>query len=99
MTIRYYYYCAIDTKKQANSILLLVAYMVFFMHLTPDQAYGKFTLYQSQIPLFRDASAGESTFFLSIPDVIRGLIKARQCSFFDFSTFDFQAFDLGIFFF
>ena len=66
--------------------------MVFFMQINPDEAYKRFSMYIPHLPLFRDASAGESTFSLSIPDIVKGLAKAKQCGFFEFSTFDFQAF-------
>lgn len=91
--IVYYYYSSFDGHKRSNAAFLSASYMVLCMNKTPEEAFLPFSKMYPPLPPFRDASVGLSTMSLTVIDCLRGLVKARDCKFFDLATFDFKQFD------
>ncbi|XP_059199947.1 dual specificity protein phosphatase CDC14AB-like [Centropristis striata] len=88
------HYTGHDQKKRANAALLIGAYAVIYLKRSPDEAYRTLILGNNTGYLpFRDATAGECSFNLTVLDCLHGIRKALQHSFFDFESFDVEEYE------
>ncbi|KAL6759956.1 protein-tyrosine phosphatase-like protein, partial [Haematococcus lacustris] len=82
---RLYYYCGPHAQQRSNAAVLIGIYQVVFLNRTAEEAYRPLQAFKPYMP-FRDASCGVSTFHLTVWDVIKGIQKARDVSFIDWSV-------------
>jgi len=88
------YYMVDEPEIITNAVLLLCAYLVLEENHSPEEAALKFAGIEG-LPLiaFRDATfVDPPTFRLSIVDVLWGMEKARNLSWFDHHTFDIDSY-------
>jgi len=67
-------------NKRSNAAALMGIYSVIYSDKTPEQAYAPMLSLEPWAG-FRDASCGVPTYLLHIPDVIRGMWRAKQVGF------------------
>ncbi|KAL0235202.1 hypothetical protein GEMRC1_001784 [Eukaryota sp. GEM-RC1] len=60
---------------------------------SPEEAYRPFLSIRPPLTPFRDASAGLSTFNLTIPDILKSLNKAINTGLYDYNTFDVEHYE------
>jgi len=85
--------CTGFEKKQANAAFLACAYMVVVEQRTAEEAYRPFASVGLNFMPFRDALTGRCTFGLTILDCLEGLEKGIELGWFDWRTFDAQAYE------
>lgn len=86
--MRIVYYCDEEVCKRTNAAFLIGSYAILYLGKTADEAYlsivvGSRTVFKP----FRDASAGPSTYNLSLLDTLHAVEKASQFGFLDFRSF------------
>ncbi|CEL99159.1 unnamed protein product [Vitrella brassicaformis CCMP3155] len=82
-----------DPQKRANAVYLMGAFQVIVLGKTAEQAYAPFLgVYPPLLP-FRDASFGVCTYSCSILDCLKGIQYAIKLGWFDYKTFDVEAYD------
>lgn len=87
------HYCSRDPKKRANAAYLICAYQVIILRASAEDAFEPFrSTYPPFLP-FRDATTCISTFSLTVLDCLRGLQKAIELGWFDFNTFNLEAYE------
>mmetsp|Transcript_32799 Transcript_32799/g.29093 ORF Transcript_32799/g.29093 Transcript_32799/m.29093 type:complete len:99 (-) Transcript_32799:569-865(-) len=62
--------------------------MIIILKKSADEAWHLLRPYHKTIMPFRDSSGGNSTYKLSVYDVLTGLEKAIGCGWYDFKKFD-----------
>ncbi|XP_054895126.1 dual specificity protein phosphatase CDC14B isoform X3 [Poeciliopsis prolifica] len=82
-----------DQKKQANAAYLIGSYAVMHLNMTPEDAYNLLVSRNSSYLPFRDASFGTCMYNLDILDCLRGVHKAVQYGWLDFSNFDVEEYE------
>ncbi|XP_068460854.1 dual specificity protein phosphatase CDC14B isoform X1 [Clinocottus analis] len=87
-----FYTCG-DQKKQANAAYLIGSYAVMNLNMTPEEAHSLLVSRNSTYIPFRDASFGTCMYNLSILDCLRGVHKALQYGWLDFSNFDVEEYE------
>ncbi|KAL0207275.1 hypothetical protein P9112_011903 [Eukaryota sp. TZLM1-RC] len=88
------YYCtACDQNKRENAVYLMAAYSLLCLGRTPEESFNPFTLLRPALIPFRDASAGLSTFNLTVLDCLRGLLKAKELELIDLDSFDTESYE------
>ncbi|KAM9744165.1 dual specificity protein phosphatase CDC14B isoform 4-T4 [Menidia menidia] len=87
-----FYTCG-DQKKQANAAYLIGSYAVMHLKMMPDEAYNLLVSRNSNYIPFRDASFGTCMYNLNILDCLRGVHKALQYGWLDFSNFDVEEYE------
>ncbi|XP_047447433.1 dual specificity protein phosphatase CDC14B isoform X3 [Mugil cephalus] len=87
-----FYTCG-DQKKQANAAYLIGSYAVMHLNMTPEDAYSLLVSRNSTYIPFRDASFGTCMYNLNILDCLRGVHKALQYGWLDFSNFDVEEYE------
>lgn len=87
-----FYTCG-DQKKQANAAYLIGSYAVMHLNMTPEEAYSLLVSRNSTYLPFRDASFGTCMYNLDILDCLRGVHKAVQHGWLDFSNFDVEEYE------
>ncbi|GMI15999.1 hypothetical protein TrVE_jg1399 [Triparma verrucosa] len=83
-----YYYSSTHSHRRANAAFLISAWSMIYLNKSADDAYKPFSNVYPPFPPFHDASPCVCTYNLTVLDCLRGIGKARQFRFFDFSTFD-----------
>jgi len=86
---RIIYYTGVDPCKRTNAAFLIGSYSVLYLGRTAEEAYvtlavGSTTVFRP----FRDASAGPSTYNLTLLDTLHAIVKASQLRFLDFASFN-----------
>jgi len=89
------YYCNnnADGHAQANSAVLLCAYMIFVLGMRPEQAYKPFFNAQKRFTPYRDAAFALNTWPLFVIDCARAFYRAQHMGHFRYSTFDVEKFE------
>ncbi|XP_072243811.1 dual specificity protein phosphatase CDC14B isoform X5 [Leuresthes tenuis] len=87
-----FYTCG-DQKKQVNAAYLIGSYAVMHLNLMPEEAYNLLVSRNSTYIPFRDASFGTCMYNLNILDCFRGVYKALQYGWLDFSKFDVEEYE------
>ncbi|XP_068559238.1 dual specificity protein phosphatase CDC14B isoform X5 [Cebidichthys violaceus] len=87
-----FYTCG-DQKKQANAAYLIGSYAVMHLNMMPEEAHGLLVSRNSTYIPFRDASFGTCMYNLNILDCLRGVHKALQFGWLDFSNFDVEEYE------
>ncbi|KAM9392190.1 dual specificity protein phosphatase CDC14B isoform 2-T2 [Pholidichthys leucotaenia] len=87
-----FYTCG-DQKKQANAAYLIGSYAVMHLNMVPEEAYSLLVSRNSTYLPFRDASFGTCMYNLDILDCLRGVHKALQYGWLDFSNFDVEEYE------
>ncbi|XP_028269135.1 dual specificity protein phosphatase CDC14B isoform X4 [Parambassis ranga] len=87
-----FYTCG-DQKKQANAAYLIGSYAVMHLNMMPEEAYSLLVSKNSTYIPFRDASFGTCMYNLNILDCLRGIHKALQYGWLDFSNFDVEEYE------
>ncbi|KAF1389303.1 hypothetical protein PFLUV_G00072040 [Perca fluviatilis] len=87
-----FYTCG-DQKKQANAAYLIGSYAVMHLNMMPEDAYSLLVSRNSTYIPFRDASFGTCMYNLNILDCLRGVHKALQYGWLDFSNFDVEEYE------
>ncbi|XP_047237287.1 dual specificity protein phosphatase CDC14B isoform X4 [Girardinichthys multiradiatus] len=87
-----FYTCG-DQKKQANAAYLIGSYGVMHLNMTPEEAHSLLVSRNSTYIPFRDASFGTCMYNLDILDCLRGVHKALQYGWLDFSNFDVEEYE------
>ncbi|KAM4576671.1 dual specificity protein phosphatase CDC14B isoform 4-T4 [Odontesthes bonariensis] len=87
-----FYTCG-DQKKQVNAAYLIGSYAVMHLNMMPEEAYNLLVSRNSTYIPFRDASFGTCMYNLNILDCFRGVYKALQYSWLDFSKFDVEEYE------
>ncbi|XP_039476681.1 dual specificity protein phosphatase CDC14B isoform X3 [Oreochromis aureus] len=87
-----FYTCG-DQKKQANAAYLIGSYAVMHLNMLPEEAYSLLVSRNSSYIPFRDASFGTCMYNLNILDCLRGVHKALQYGWLDFSNFDVEEYE------
>ncbi|XP_038164016.1 dual specificity protein phosphatase CDC14B isoform X2 [Cyprinodon tularosa] len=90
---RIIFYTCGDQKKQANAAYLIGSYAVMHLNMTPEEAYSLLVSRNSTYLPFRDASFGTCMYNLDILDCLRGVHKALQYGWLDFSNFDVEEYE------
>ena len=83
-----YHYCGNHPHRRANSAFLIAAWSILYLNRSPEEAYLPFKNISPPFPPWHDATPSICTFNLTVLDTLRGLYKARECGFFDFSKFN-----------
>jgi len=82
------FYTSHDAHKRANGAVLIGAYAVIYLGMTPEEAYQPFKgIYPPFVP-FRDAAMGVCTYNLTVQDCLAAVYKAYILKWLDFDTFD-----------
>ena len=86
---RIIYYTCVDVCKRTNAAFLIGSFSVLYLGRSAEEAYvsmavGSRTLFKA----FRDASAGPSTYSLTLLDTLHAVAKAFYHRLLDFTTFD-----------
>ncbi len=84
---RIYYCCSARMNKRANAVYLVSAFALLYLGRSPEDAYRPFQSSSPPLAPWHDASPAVDTFHLTTLDVLRGIAKARSCSFFSFDSF------------
>ncbi|CAD6195718.1 unnamed protein product [Caenorhabditis auriculariae] len=92
-------YCAdngrIDIEKvRVNAAYVMAAYLIIYHNYTADNAY--LVIEAAQPPKFigfRDAAMSHPSYFLHVHDVLRGVEKALQLGWLDFTDFDYLEYE------
>ena len=63
---------------------------MLYLNRTPDEAYRPFRNVHPPFPPWHDATPGTCSFNLTLLDTLRGLYKAVECGFFDFTKFNIE---------
>jgi cell division cycle 14 len=71
----------------------MALYALLYLRKTPEQAWEPFRTVYPPFPPFHDASPCVCHYKLTIPDVISGVQKARECNFFDFDHFNIEEYE------
>uniref|UniRef100_A0AAQ5YEJ3 protein-tyrosine-phosphatase n=1 Tax=Amphiprion ocellaris TaxID=80972 RepID=A0AAQ5YEJ3_AMPOC len=87
-----FYTCG-DQKKQVNAAYLIGSYAVMHLNMMPEEAYSLLVSRNSTYIPFRDASFGTCMYNLNILDCLRGVHKALQYGWLDFSNFDVEEYE------
>ncbi|XP_054466635.1 dual specificity protein phosphatase CDC14B isoform X1 [Anoplopoma fimbria] len=87
-----FYTCG-DQKKQANAAYLIGSYAVMHLNMMPEEAHSLLVSRNSTYIPFRDASFGTCMYNLNILDCLRGVHKALQYGWLDFSNFDVEEYE------
>uniref|UniRef100_G3NUC5 Cell division cycle 14B n=1 Tax=Gasterosteus aculeatus aculeatus TaxID=481459 RepID=G3NUC5_GASAC len=87
-----FYTCG-DQKKQANAAYLIGSYAVMHLNMMPEEAHSLLVSRNSTYIPFRDASFGTCMYNLNILDCLRGIQKALQYGWLDFSNFDVEEYE------
>ncbi|KAM6944968.1 dual specificity protein phosphatase CDC14B isoform 4-T4 [Lycodopsis pacificus] len=87
-----FYTCG-DQKKQANAAYLIGSYAVMHLNMMPEEAHSLLVSRNSTYIPFRDASFGSCMYNLNILDCLRGVHKALQYGWLDFSNFDVEEYE------
>uniref|UniRef100_A0A8C7ZRQ5 Dual specificity protein phosphatase CDC14B n=1 Tax=Oryzias sinensis TaxID=183150 RepID=A0A8C7ZRQ5_9TELE len=87
-----FYTCG-DQKKQANAAYLIGSYAVMYLKMTPEEAHSLLVSRNLTYIPFRDASFGTCMYNLNILDCLRGVHKALQYGWLDFSSFDVEEYE------
>ncbi|XP_077943316.1 dual specificity protein phosphatase CDC14B isoform X6 [Gasterosteus aculeatus] len=87
-----FYTCG-DQKKQANAAYLIGSYAVMHLNMMPEEAHSLLVSRNSTYIPFRDASFGTCMYNLNILDCLRGVQKALQYGWLDFSNFDVEEYE------
>ncbi|XP_041855396.1 dual specificity protein phosphatase CDC14B isoform X5 [Melanotaenia boesemani] len=90
---RIIFYTCGDQKKQANAAYLIGSYAVMHLNMMPEEAYSLLLSRNSTYIPFRDASFGTCMYNLNILDCLRGVHKALQYGWLDFSNFDVEEYE------
>ncbi|XP_056275170.1 dual specificity protein phosphatase CDC14B isoform X3 [Pseudoliparis swirei] len=87
-----FYTCG-DQKKQANAAFLIGSYAVMHLNMMPEEAHSLLVSRNSTYIPFRDASFGTCLYNLNILDCLRGVHKALQYGWLDFTNFDLEEYE------
>lgn len=69
------------------------AFQIVCLGLKAELAISKFKTIQSSLVPFRDAGEEPNDFELTVADCLRGLEKAVQLGWYNFSTFDYKEYE------
>ncbi len=72
--------------------MLLGLYCILYEGLSADGVYSLLKSVEPFLP-FRDAAVGPSVFPLTVKAVLKGIERAVQCKFLDFSTFNVEEYE------
>ena len=91
---RIVYFTDVEVCKRTNAAFLIGSFSVLYLGRTADEAYvtiaiGSHTVFKP----FRDASAGPSTFNLTLLDTLHAVEKASQLGFLDFRSFSVEEYE------
>jgi len=90
---RIIHFCSHDPKKRANAAFLITAYRVIVLGKTAESAYEPFSgIYPPFLP-FRDATCGVCPYQCTVLDCLKGLQKAIDIKWFDWTRFDVESYD------
>nr|XP_015223761.1 PREDICTED: dual specificity protein phosphatase CDC14B isoform X4 [Lepisosteus oculatus] len=90
---RIIFYTCGDQKKQANAAYLIGSYAVMHLKRTPEEAYSLLVSRNTTYLPFRDASFGTCSYNLHILDCLKGIHKALQYGWLDFTKFDVEEYE------
>jgi len=91
---RLIYYTGLEPCKRTNAAFLIGSYIVLYLGKTAEEAYVMLALNARTVfRPFRDASAGPSTFNLTLLDTLHAVAKASQLRFLDFTTFNVEEYE------
>mmetsp|Transcript_86720 Transcript_86720/g.269601 ORF Transcript_86720/g.269601 Transcript_86720/m.269601 type:complete len:528 (+) Transcript_86720:53-1636(+) len=85
--------CSLDPSKRANAAFLMCAYQVIMMRRSAQVAFEPFSDVQPSFLGFRDALPRVCNFRLTIMDCLEGLEKAIELGWFNWRTFDLDAYE------
>jgi len=88
-----YHYCSSHPHKRANSAFLISAWSMLYLNRSPEEAFRPFRGVSPAFPTWHDATPSACSFVLTILDTLKGLHKARECMFFDFSKFNIDEYE------
>lgn len=88
-----YYYSSAHPHKRTNAAFLICAWAMFNLNLSPDDAFKHFKNFHLTFPPWHDATPTVCTYKLTILDTLRGLQRAREHNFFNFSSFDVEEYE------
>ena len=82
-----YYYCSKHPHRRANSIVLILAFLIFVLEYTIYQAYLPFYELNPPCITFRDAAFCINTFPVTILDCAMAFYKVQINKHFQFNSF------------
>mmetsp|Transcript_59907 Transcript_59907/g.175085 ORF Transcript_59907/g.175085 Transcript_59907/m.175085 type:complete len:533 (+) Transcript_59907:293-1891(+) len=85
--------CSTDCHKRANSAFLMCAYQVIALQRSAQAAFKPFSSVQPPFLGFRDALPRACSFRTTIADCLEGLEKAGELGWFDWGSFDLDAYE------
>ena len=66
---------------------------MLYLNRNPDEAYRPFKSIHPPFPAWHDATPGVCSFNLTVLDTLRGLYKAKDSGFFDFTKFNIEEYE------
>eukprot|EP00981_Chlorochromonas_danica_P004874 scaffold978_cov172-Ochromonas_danica.AAC.5 len=88
-----FFYSHTHPHKRANAAFLICSWALLYQNKSPEDAYKPFKNYPAPFPPWHDATPSICTFTLTILDTLRGLAKAREHRFFDFTRFNIEEYE------
>ncbi|KAB2822970.1 MAG: hypothetical protein F9K51_07775, partial [Candidatus Dadabacteria bacterium] len=82
-----FYYSHTHAHKRTNAAFLISSWSLLYQNKSPEDAFKPFKNYPAPFPPWHDATPSVCTFNLTILDTLKGLAKAREHRFFDFTRF------------
>jgi cell division cycle 14 len=82
------FFVSSNPQQTANGVLLVAAFRVIHLHLSPDDALSPFLPILPRTRAYRDASSFPSTFELTVSSCIHGLARAVGTGWYDYGHFD-----------
>lgn len=93
MDVHIIHYTPPGPKRFANAVCLMCMYQVVVRCVSAEEAFRPFLEVTSLLAPFRDALPGPSTFDLSVLDCLQGLERSIQMGWFQWGSFNSEAYD------
>ncbi|OXB70351.1 UNVERIFIED_CONTAM: hypothetical protein H355_004446 [Colinus virginianus] len=87
------HYAPDHSEKRANAVLLMGAAQQLLLGRSAQEAFRPFRALLPRLATYRDASCGPCSFSLSVLDCLEGLEMAIKLGWFNYKTFDVEAYD------
>ncbi|KAI8825685.1 dual specificity protein phosphatase [Fimicolochytrium jonesii] len=85
-------YSSMDPDKRANAAFLMCAYMLIVHKQTPEEAFRPLCTAKPFLS-YRDAGYGTATYYITIPDCLRGLHKGLTLGLLDIDSVDVEEYE------
>ena len=92
---RVFHYCTSSEPgaKMVNGAFLMGAFMIIILHLSAEDAFAKFEMYQPLFKHYRDASKGDCLYDCTLLQCLQGLEQAVKFKWYDFRNFNVKEYE------